>query len=136
MCGALSSGPAQHTYNTYPQPNPHYCTPLHTQGDRIYTALHYDNAARSELRSKLRLRSSVRGANNLMDIQQIVTFDREDGTAHPLPLGDAELDGGGEGVERRESRRGLTPYKLVTWDKIATTELNLPVSQLDYYLPG
>ncbi len=101
----------------------------------MYTALHYDNNARSELRSKLRLRSTVRGANNLMDIQQIVTFDREDGTAQPLPLGDAEL-GGEEGVERRESRRGLTPYKLVTWDKITTTELNLPVSQLDYYLPG
>lgn len=101
----------------------------------MYTALHYNNSARSELRSKLRLRSTVRGANNLMDIQQIVTFDREDGTAQPLPLGEAELDGR-EGVERRESRRGLTSYKLITWDKVQTTELNLPVSQLDFFLPG
>lgn len=98
----------------------------------MYTALHYNNSARSELRSKLRLRSTVRGANNLMDIQQIVTFDREDGTAQPLPLGEAEVDGN-QGVE---SRRGLTAYKLITWDKVQTTELNLPVSQLDFFLPG
>ena len=75
------------------------------QGDRVWTALRYDAASSTEIRSRLRLRSTVPGANNRLDIQQIVSWDREEGQALPMMgargwvvgLGRARGRGGGAG---------------------------------------
>jgi F-box protein 9 len=50
----------------------------------VWTALRYDAASTTEIRSRLRLRSTVPGANNRLDIQQIVSWDREEGQALPM----------------------------------------------------
>lgn len=47
----------------------------------MLTALKYDPGSSTEIRSRLRLRSTVPGANNRLDIQAIVSWDRADGQA-------------------------------------------------------
>lgn len=39
------------------------------QGERVWTAMRYDMRGSTEVRSRLRLRSTVPGANNRLDIQ-------------------------------------------------------------------
>lgn len=51
------------------------------QGERVLTAMKYDPNSSTEIRSRLRLRSTTPGANNRLDIQAIVSWDRADGQA-------------------------------------------------------
>lgn len=47
------------------------------------------------------------------------------------PEGDEEeLEGG------RNHRRGLAPFVFVPWEQVGSHVLNLPVNQLDYFMPG
>lgn len=41
-----------------------------------------------------------------------------------------------EGVEQRTHKRGLAPFVFVPWDQVNSSALNLPISQMDYFLPG
>ena len=55
------------------------------------------------------------------------------------PTFEDEPDGGmmgGEGLERRTHRRGLAPYVFVPWDRVSDHVMNLPVHQMDFYVPG
>jgi hypothetical protein len=54
------------------------------QGDKILMKVVYPNANSTEIRSRLTLRSTVRGANNRLDMLSIVSYDRVDGTASSL----------------------------------------------------
>lgn len=54
------------------------------QGERVWTAMRYDPRSPTEIRSRLRLRSTAPGANNRLDIQAIVSWDREEGQALPM----------------------------------------------------
>lgn len=58
------------------------------QGERVWTAMRYDLRGSTEVRSRLRLRSTIAGANNRLDIQSIVSWDREDRQELPL-IGEA-----------------------------------------------
>ena len=51
------------------------------QGEKLWTGMVYPNMASTEIRMKLRLRSTVRGANNRLDIESLLSFDRHDNTA-------------------------------------------------------
>jgi hypothetical protein len=33
-------------------------------------------------------------------------------------------------------RRGLSPCVFVPWENVATSVLNLPIQEMDYYMPG
>ena len=54
------------------------------QGDKVLMQIVYPNANSTEIRSRLALRSTVRGANNRLDMLSIVSYDRIDGTASSL----------------------------------------------------
>ena len=41
-----------------------------------------------------------------------------------------------EGLETLAHKRGMAPYVFVPWDRVATSVLNLPVEQMDVYIPG
>jgi hypothetical protein len=41
-----------------------------------------------------------------------------------------------EGAQQRSHRRGLSPFVFVPWDQVNSSPLNLPVSQMDYFVPG
>ena len=54
------------------------------QADKVLMKFVYPNANSTEIRSRLTLRSTVRGANNRLDMLSIVSYDRLDGTASSL----------------------------------------------------
>ena len=63
------------------------------QGNRLFTKVVYPTSRGSEVRTRLRLRGTVRGANNRLDILAITSYDRASGSssdlsgAAPLPYG-------------------------------------------------
>ena len=50
----------------------------------------YANSHNTEIRARLRLRSTVRGANNRLDVDSIVSFDKADGISTPV-LGETQI---------------------------------------------
>lgn len=107
-------------------------------GEKVYTAIRYENSASTEVRARLRLRSTVRGAFNRLDIESIVSFDREDGTMVPMMVdaSAAEMEDDLAGLERRVYSRGLAPYVFVPWEAVNSHVLNLPVSEMDVFIAG
>lgn len=103
--------------------------------DTIYCQVVYPNSRMTEIRSRLRLRSTHAGANNRLDILEIYTFDRELDTRTPFTHGGPEDDPDGEG-SRKDHRRGLAPCAFVPWESVQTSVLNLPIQQMDVYIPG
>ena len=57
---------------------------LSKQGDRLFTKVVYPTASSSEVRTRLRMRSTVRGANNRLDILAITSYDRDGGGSSDL----------------------------------------------------
>ncbi|EFN58921.1 hypothetical protein CHLNCDRAFT_19561, partial [Chlorella variabilis] len=107
-------------------------------GERVWTAMRYDPRSPTEIRSRLRLRSTAPGANNRLDIQAIVSWDREEGQALPM-MGERDLqpdEEAAEGAELQQHRRGMSTYVFVPFEQVHTHMLNLPVSQMDMFIPG
>ncbi|KAL4540878.1 hypothetical protein Ndes2437B_g05283 [Nannochloris sp. 'desiccata'] len=105
--------------------------------DKLYTAVRYHNSTSTEVRSRMRIRSTVRGAHNRLDINSIVSYDREDGSIVPMMMGNPEEEEElGDGVEQRRYSRGLAPYVFIPFDAVQTHVLNLTVDQMDVWIPG
>jgi F-box protein 9 len=106
--------------------------------DKLYTAVRYHNSTSTEVRSRMKIRSTVRGAHNRLDIQSIVSYDREDGSIVPMMIGypEEEEEEGGDGVEQRRYSRGLAPYVFIPFEACQSHVLNLPVDQMDVWIPG
>lgn len=102
------------------------------QGDRLLTGMRYQGSTTTEVRSRLRLRSTVRGAHNRLDIESIVSFDLADGTGVNM-LEQPEEQPEGEG---RQHHRGMVAYVFVPFTSMTSSPLNLPISQMDVWLPG
>ena len=54
------------------------------QRNRLFTSMPLGNNAGTDIRTRLRLRSTVRGANNRLDVDAIVSYDRGGGA--PIPM--------------------------------------------------
>lgn len=54
------------------------------QGSALQTVMVYANSKNTEIRAQLKLRSTTQGANNRLDIQSIVSFDKADGISTPV----------------------------------------------------
>jgi len=119
-----------------------YDTGLHygrykIENDKLYTAFRYHNSTSTEVRSRMKIRSTVRGAHNRLDINSIVSYDREDGSIVPMMVGNPEEEEEvGDRVEQRRYSRGLAPYVFIPFDATQTHVLNLPVDQMDIWIPG
>lgn len=100
----------------------------------VYTAFMYPNSFSTEVRSKLTLRSTSRGAFNRLDIDSIVSYDRERGVSvpmmHPVDSDDAILG------EKRVYKRGVEPYVFVSWSQVDTHMINKPVHEMDIFIAG
>ena len=59
------------------------------QRNRLFTSMPLGNNAGTEIRTRLRLRSTVRGANNRLDVDAIMSYDRGSNAATPM-LGGAQ----------------------------------------------
>ena len=61
--------------------------------------------------------------------------------SHPHPATAAAADmqpdeEAEEGAELRQHRRGMSPYVFVPFEQVANHVINLPVSEMDVFLPG
>lgn len=111
-----------------------------TPKDTLFTALRYQNSASTEIRTRMKLRSTVLGANNRLDVESIVSWDRLDGSETSLPLdagtgGDNNIDDN-DSIEARNHNRGMSTFVFVPWEEIHTSILNNPPSVMDFYVPG
>lgn len=106
----------------------------------------------TRLHTYLRLRSTCPAANNRLDVFSMLSVD--DGAEEPEEpdfdgFDGAYLEDGGLGWHAargglggwnngtvRTFDRGMTPYVFLTWDELATSELNLDTEQMDFYRPG
>ena len=100
----------------------------------VYTAFMYPNSFSTEVRSKLSLRSTCPGAFNRLDIESIVSYDRERGVSmnmmHPLDEEDDILG------EKREHKKGIEAYIFVPFSEVSTHMINKPVEQMDFLITG
>lgn len=82
------------------------------QGDRLFTKVVYPTASSSEVRTRLRMRSTVRGANNRLDILAITSYDRDSGASSDLS-GEPAL-----AAQSPPNQTGhwLSQHKPVWWD--------------------
>ncbi|DBB14460.1 TPA: hypothetical protein ACH3X3_004751 [Trebouxia sp. C0006] len=110
-------------------------------GSALQTVMIYANSMNTEIRAKLKLRSTSRGANNRLDVESIVSFDKADGISIPVISNqqaeeDEDLQQFLQQPGTRSHKRGTSPFVFVHWDHIAGSDLNLPVGKMDFYVPG
>ena len=101
----------------------------------VQTAFRYDNSNGTEVRSKLRLRGTTPGSFNRLDIENIVTWDRERDVSLPM----MRVDDSEDAIlgERREHKTaGSSPYVFVPFEQTMTHVLNLGIDKLDYFVAG
>lgn len=72
-----------------------------------------------------------------LDVERLFTFDKDLGMA----LGDSNGQADPEsepaaGAGQTEVKRGLSSFVFVPWEAVQTSELNLPISEMDFYMPG
>ena len=104
----------------------------HFHHDLIYTSMVYPGTTSTEIRSKLKLRSTTLARNNRLDILALMSYARESGTyipVDPSPQASDEDDA-------HTYKRGLTTYVFVPWHQVNTSVLNLGIDQMDYFCTG
>ncbi|KAK2989799.1 hypothetical protein RJ640_006116 [Escallonia rubra] len=108
--------------------------------DKVEAAVMYPGLRPTVWRIRLRLRSTVAGANNRMDLLSIVTSGVDDSEVSEDILGVVEGWQDNEthnpDVPAITHKRGLTPFVFVPFEEVETSVLNLPIERMDYYVPG
>ncbi|KAE8719571.1 F-box protein 7 [Hibiscus syriacus] len=111
--------------------------------NNVEAAVLYPGMRPTVLRIRLRLRGTISGANNRMDLLSLVTSGVDDNEASGP---EEDILGVVEGWQDDEThnpdvpavshKRGLTPFVFVPFEEVETSVLNLPVEKMDYYVPG
>ena len=104
----------------------------HFHGDLVYTSMVYPGSRATEIRSKLRLRSTTPARNNRLDILALMSYARESDTYVPLDPGPGTEDEN----DAMPYSKGLNTYCFVPWHKINDSEMNLGIDQMDYFCTG
>ncbi|XP_038898881.1 F-box protein 7 isoform X2 [Benincasa hispida] len=110
---------------------------------KVEAAVLYPGARPTVLRIRMRLRGTSTGANNRMDLLTLVTSgmnNNEVGDPEDDILGIVERWRDDEthnpDVPAVSHKRGMTPFIFVPFDQVETSELNLPIDKMDYFVPG
>jgi len=116
------------------------CTLVDTQVD---AAVLYPGLRPTALRIRLRLRGTIAGAYNRLDLLSLVTCgvdenDMSNGVEDVIDVfeGWQEDETHNPDIPATSHRRGMAPFVFVPFEEVETTVLNLPVDKMDYYVPG
>ncbi|KAJ3675179.1 hypothetical protein LUZ60_004221 [Juncus effusus] len=110
--------------------------------DEIEAALVYPGLRYTLLRMRLRLRGTVVGANNRLDVLNIVTTGvntneiKNRDNLLGIMSGWDENESHDPDVPAVSHNRGTTPFVFVPFDEAETSVLNLPVEKMDFFVPG
>ncbi|KAH7279362.1 hypothetical protein KP509_37G016100 [Ceratopteris richardii] len=95
------------------------------------------------VRIRMRIRSTTEGANNRLDILAIVTSGIQEAEigGHEEQVLEAvegwqEDETHNPDVPAVSHKRGLAPFVFVPFHEVETSDLNLPVEKMDFYVPG
>ncbi|XP_042479907.1 F-box protein 7 isoform X1 [Macadamia integrifolia] len=112
--------------------------------DKVEAALLYPGLRPTVLRIRLRLRGTIPGANNRMDLLSLVTSGVNDNEINGHD--NEDMLGVVEGWQDDEThnpdvpavshKRGMTPFVFVPFEEVEASVLNLPVDKMDYFVPG
>lgn len=107
--------------------------------DKVEAAFLYPGLPPTVWRIHLRLRGTTSGANNRMDLLSLVTS-RVNANEVNSPNEDilGVLEGWREDLPDNAvlHKRGLSPFVFVPFEEVETSVLNLPVEEMDYFVPG
>ncbi|KAJ7965554.1 F-box protein 7 [Quillaja saponaria] len=111
--------------------------------DKVEAAVLYPGMRPTVLRIRLRLRGTIPGANNRMDLISLVTSGVD---SNEVNGPDEDILGIVERWQDDEThnpdvpavshRRGMTPFVFIPFEEVETSVLNLPVDKMDYFVPG
>eukprot|EP00850_Spirogloea_muscicola_P017173 SM000145S00790 [mRNA] locus=s145:38717:41309:- [translate_table: standard] len=111
--------------------------------NKVDAAILYPGNRPTVLRLKLRVRGTCQGANNRLDVVNILTSGMDESEVPPesedvLPIiaGWEDDESHHPDVPAISHRRGLAPFVFVPWEEVDTSDLNLPVDKMDFYVPG
>ncbi|WOG92436.1 hypothetical protein DCAR_0311703 [Daucus carota subsp. sativus] len=111
--------------------------------DKVEAAVLYPGLRPTVWRIRLRLRGTIVGANNRMDLLSLVTSGVNDTDMIGLDENILEIIEGWEEDETHNPdvpaishKRGLTPFVFIPFEEVETSVLNLPVERMDYFVPG
>ncbi|KAL9253441.1 F-box protein 7-like protein, partial [Drosera capensis] len=105
--------------------------------DTVEAAILYSGRRPTVLRIQLRLRGTVAGAYNRMDLVSLVTngVNENDANSHEDIFGVVERWQDDEthnpDVPAISHNRGMTPFIFIPFDEVETSVLNLPVEKMD-----
>eukprot|EP00892_Ulva_mutabilis_P002722 jgi/Ulvmu1/12450/UM009_0102.1 len=102
------------------------------QGSTLYVACVYPGMEHTEMRCKLTLRTRAPGLNNRLDISDLFTYDRRDGSHASLDKPEEEDDT----QSRNESSRGRGTLVFVPWEQMNSHIINLGKREMDVFIPG
>eukprot|EP00250_Pteridium_aquilinum_P014643 c22113_g1_i1 orf=231-1166(+) len=111
--------------------------------NQVEAAILYPGLKPTVLRIRMRVRSTIQGANNRLDLITLVTSGVQE---TELEGHEEEILEGMDGWHEDEThnpdvpavshRRGLAPFVFVPFHEVETSDLNLPVEKMDYFVPG
>ncbi|KAJ7539782.1 hypothetical protein O6H91_11G108600 [Diphasiastrum complanatum] len=110
--------------------------------EQVQAAILYPGLRPTVLRFRLRLRGTIPGANNRLDLLSLITSGVNEIEADRVEDVLAATEGWQEDethnldVPAVTHGRGLAPFVFVPWEEVETSVLNLPVETMDYYVPG
>lgn len=109
--------------------------------DQVDAAILYPGLKPTVLRIRIRVRGTIPGSNNRLDLISLVTSGVMETEVNEEDLLDTT-----EGWDDDEThnpdvpavshRRGLAPFVFVPFDQVETSVLNLSVEKMDYFVPG
>ncbi|XP_020246524.1 F-box protein 7 isoform X2 [Asparagus officinalis] len=111
--------------------------------DQVEAAILYPGVRLTLLRIRARVRGTVVGANNRVDLLRLVTtgvneseIKNHSGGLLGFVEGWTEDETHDPDVPAISHSRGLSPCVFVPFNEADTSVLNLPVDKMDYYVPG
>jgi len=109
-----------------------YSGSYHMEGNKVHVSIIYPGKNPTEIRTRLLLRSTCPGAYNRLNIESLTSSYEERSTTYDPHEGVRVQDE----ARVQTHRTGLNPYIFVPFEEIRTTPLNLPIDQMDYFVPG
>ncbi|KAG0592611.1 hypothetical protein M758_1G260000 [Ceratodon purpureus] len=111
------------------------------EGAQVEGAVLYPGSQPTVLKIRLRLRGTIPGAYNRLDLLSLVTsgVDENDvasGSEDVIIDGWQDDETHNPDIPAISHRRGMQPFVFIPFEEVDTSVLNLPVEKMDYYVPG
>ncbi|GLJ36845.1 hypothetical protein SUGI_0743820 [Cryptomeria japonica] len=113
-----------------------FCGRYTMVNDQIEAAILYPGMRPTALRIRLRVRGTTTGANNRLDLISLVTSGVSGNNVEEDNVPETWAEENETDVPAVSHRRGLASLVFVPFEEVDTSDLNLSVDKMDYFVPG